>query len=157
MADRIVVLRDGIVEQIGTPLELYDRPANVFVATFMGSPAMNLMVGKVEGRTIGLFADFALPAPDAAPGPEMTVGFRPDHITVFEADPGGDGRGAFAAEVTSYEATGSETMLFVVKDGMPLTVVTKDRLQLAAGKTVWLRPDAAQAHYFGADGLRVGG
>jgi len=154
MADKIVVLRDGLVEQIGSPLDLYDRPANVFVATFIGSPSMNLLEGKAAGGTITMFSDYSLPAPTGAAGDgTMTVGFRPDHITVVdEGTPG-----AFAAEVTSYEATGSETMLFVIKGGQALTVVTKDRLQLAAGKAVWLKPDVAHAQYFGADGTRVQG
>jgi len=154
MADKIVVLKDGMVEQIGSPLELYDRPANVFVATFIGSPSMNLLAGDCRAQFITLFDDFTLPAPAGLPddGP-ASVGFRPDHISVVTAETGA----AFPAKVTSYEATGSETMLFVTKGATALTVVTKDRLQLATGDTVWLKPDLAQAHFFGADGARVEG
>ncbi len=154
MADKIVVLKDGMVEQIGSPLDLYDRPVNVFVGTFIGSPSMNMMTGSGQGGAVALYQDFTLPLPDALRiEGAMTVGFRPDHIAVVAPNTAG----AFPTEVTSYEATGSETMLFVIKEDQPLTVVTKDRLQVAAGKTVWLKPDPAQAHYFGSDGIRIAG
>lgn len=152
MADKIVVLKDGLVEQIGTPLDLYDRPSNAFVATFIGSPSMNMIKGIGSTNAVQLYADFSLPLPDGAQVEgEMTVGFRPDHIKIVAPDT----QGAFPTKVTSYEATGSETMLFVTKEEQPLTIVTKDRVQLAAGETVWLRPDHAQALYFGADGVRL--
>ncbi|MEZ5776905.1 MAG: sn-glycerol-3-phosphate ABC transporter ATP-binding protein UgpC [Paracoccaceae bacterium] len=154
MADKIVVLRNGIVEQIGSPLELYDRPANIFVATFIGSPAMNLLEGAVENRTLRLFPDFSVPLPDGiSADSRMTLGLRPDHIKVQEDQ----GSGGLVAKVTSYEATGSETMLFVEKDGQGLTIVTKDRLHLASGKTVWLTPELEKAHFFDADGQRAKG
>ncbi len=152
MADKIVVLRGGVVEQVGAPLELYDRPANTFVATFIGSPAMNLLPGAVEGDTLRLFPDFALPLPQGiARSPKMTLGLRPDHIAAFATET----PGSFAAEVISLEATGSETMLFVQRDDHRLTVVTKERLALAPGAKVWLRPDALQAHFFTDDGLNA--
>ena len=156
MADRIVVLRDGLVEQVGTPLDLYDRPANTFVATFIGSPAMNLLEGTAAADAVRLFEDYSLPrtaARTATATGKMTVGFRPDHITVHETETAG----AFLAEVTSYESTGSETMIFLRKNFQPLVVVTKERMHLAAGRTVWLRPHADRAHLFGADGNRVHG
>jgi len=83
----------------------------------------------------------------------MTVGLRPDHIDVHEtAVPG-----SFAVQVASYEATGSETMLFVTREGQSLTIVTKDRLSLDIGMTVWIRPDMSRAHFFAADGRRAEG
>jgi multiple sugar transport system ATP-binding protein len=152
MADKIVVLRGGVVEQIGAPLALYDRPANVFVAGFIGSPAMNLIGATAENCRLRLFPDYAVPLPDGVRAdPKMTFGIRPDHISAHETEVAD----AFPAAVTSYEATGSETMLFAEKDGKPLTVVTKERLHLATGKTVWLLPDLTRAHVFGADGRRA--
>ena len=152
MADKIVVLRAGLVEQAGTPLDLYDYPANTFVATFIGSPAMNLIEGPVRNGMLQAFADYAVPVPPGVtPDASMAIGLRPDHIAVLDAA----APGAFAAQVVSYEVTGSETMLFVVKDRQPLTVVTKDRLSLAPGKSVWLRPDLGRAHFFAADGTRA--
>ena len=149
MADKIVVLRAGKVEQVGTPLELYDRPANTFVATFIGSPAMNLLEGAVEAGSLRLFSDFAVPVPQGA-GP-MTLGVRPDHLSVAVEPKAG----AFAATVASSEATGSETMLFVMRDGVALTVVTKARLDLKAGQAVWITPDLSQAQFFDAAGQRA--
>ena len=154
MADKIVVLHAGIVEQIGSPLALYDRPANTFVATFIGSPAMNLVEGAVEGGSVRMFTDFALPLPDGVePDARMTVGFRPDHIAVSETRMDG----GFAAEVASHEATGSETTLFVKVDDRSLTIVTKERLHLATGKMVWLKPNQARAHFFASNGQRAKG
>jgi multiple sugar transport system ATP-binding protein len=148
------VRRDGVVEQHGTPLDLYDRPANTFVATFIGSPAMNLLEGAVHGGAVQVFVDYALPIPaGVAADSRMTVGLRPDHLSVHPAEVAG----GFPAQVTSFEATGAETMLFVTKEGRPLTVVTKDRLALNPGATVWLRPDLAHAHFFAADGKRAAG
>lgn len=152
MADKIVVLRSGVVEQIGAPLTLYDRPANVFVAGFIGSPAMNLMDVATEGGQLRLFTDYTVPLPEGVRADaRMTFGLRPDHILAHEAQV----PGAFAATVTSYEATGSETMLFAEKEGRALTVVTKERLHLATGQPVWLLPDLTRAHFFGADGVRA--
>ena len=152
MADRIVVLRDGDVEQVGTPLDLYDHPANIFVATFIGSPAMNMLAGTVAGAQLRLFPDFVVPLPAgvAATG-NMTLGLRPDHIAVADQP----SPGAFAASVASLEATGSETMLFATRDGQRVTVVTKDRLALAPGATVWLTPDLTRSHWFAADGTNA--
>ncbi len=152
MADRIVVLRDGRVEQVGTPLELYDCPANSFVATFIGSPSMNMLAGTLEAGQLRLLPDFSVPLPaNVSATSSMTLGLRPDHIAVAEQP----GPGAFAATVTSVEATGSETMLFATTAGQRLTVVTKDRLALTAGAAVWLTPDLARGHVFGADGANV--
>lgn len=154
MADKIVVLRSGAVEQYGTPLELYDRPANTFVATFIGSPAMNLLEGPLNNDGVLIFDDATIPLPPGiASDTRMMVGLRPDHITVHDA-PIAEG---FPAQVTSFEATGAETMLFVERNGQPLTVVTKDRLALALGQTVWLRPEPGRAHFFASDGTRAGG
>ncbi|MBC7480140.1 MAG: sn-glycerol-3-phosphate ABC transporter ATP-binding protein UgpC [Pseudorhodobacter sp.] len=147
MADKIVVLRGGLVEQIGTPLELYDHPANAFVATFIGSPAMNMLPGVAAQGKLRLFADYAVPMEGAG---AMTLGVRPDHIVAHPTE------GSFAATVTAVEATGSETMVFVAKGDLRLTVVTKERLTLETGSTVWLTPDLTRAHVFAADGVRMG-
>ncbi|MCC0062992.1 MAG: sn-glycerol-3-phosphate ABC transporter ATP-binding protein UgpC [Defluviimonas sp.] len=154
MADKIVVLRDGLVEQIGAPLELYDRPANTFVATFIGSPAMNMFKGDGAKGQLRIFDDFAVPLPAGVAGEAgMTLGLRPDALTVSDTQRAG----AFAARVTSLEATGSETMLFVERSGKPITIVTKERIGATSGDAIWLTPDLAHGHFFGADGLRAEG
>src|SRR5690348_10035963 len=84
MADRIVVMNGGRVEQIGSPLELYDDPANLFVAQFIGSPAMNILSGRADGGALLLAGGARLPLarPDVAPGRELLVGVRPEHLAV---------------------------------------------------------------------------
>jgi len=155
MADRIIVLRDGKVEQIGTPLELYDRPANTFVATFIGSPAMNLLAGQVREGTIDLDAGGGLPLPPgvaAAKGMRVTVGFRPEHLTVV----GADVAGAIASRVVVSEFTGADTFLACEKDGHALQVVAHKRLSLRHGDGVGLAVDAENLHLFDeASGRRL--
>ena len=110
MADRIVVMQNGVIEQIGTPLELYDSPKNLFVAGFIGSPAMNFVKGAVHrnGALTVASGDIRLPVPDghALPeGQEVVFGVRPEHLEL--ADEG------IPAEVGVIEPTGSETMVFM--------------------------------------------
>ena len=150
MADKIVVLRAGVVEQVGAPMDLYDRPANLFVATFIGSPSMNLLEGTVEDGVLRVFPDWAAPV-RAAPGERMTLGLRPDDVEVRAPD----SPGAFPARLTGFEATGAESTLFLERDGTPLTVVTKERLDFHEGDAIWLAPSIDRAHLFGPDGRRV--
>ncbi|MFZ8941217.1 MAG: ABC transporter ATP-binding protein, partial [Gemmobacter sp.] len=106
MADRIVVMRDGHIAQVGAPLEVYDRPANVFVAGFIGSPAMNLLPATVAGGGEVEVGGTRLAAPEVAglaPGTAVTYGVRPEHLDL--ADTG------LAARVAVVEPTGSETHL----------------------------------------------
>ena len=106
MADKIVVMHDGIVEQMGAPLDLYDRPNNLFVAGFIGSPAMNFVKGKIGSGGFEAEGGFALPvgrAPAASDGRPVVYGLRPEHIRI---DPQG-----VPAEVVVIEPTGSETQV----------------------------------------------
>ena len=154
MADRIVVLQDGHVEQIGAPLELYDRPANVFVATFIGSPSMNLIKGTV--KTVGgeLFVDAngtLLPVGGehkVTEGQEVTYGIRPEHLEL--ADDGFEGR------VAVVEPTGSETMVFVHAGGRDILALFRERHLFSPGQTIRLRPRKDAAHLFdGTTGKRI--
>ena len=110
MADKIVVMHDGIVEQIGAPLDLYDKPGNLFVAGFIGSPAMNFLHGKVKANGTAGFEGpngVKLPlaaAPAASDGRPAVYGIRPEHFTI--ADDGAE------AEIVVVEPTGSETQVF---------------------------------------------
>src|SRR5271163_3720624 len=111
MADRIVVLRDGVVEQIGAPLELYDRPANLFVAGFIGSPAMNLLHGTIRlngSPTFVIDGGVSLPlasAPVGSDGRPAIYGIRPEHLVLSGTD-------GMPAEVSVLEPTGQETQVF---------------------------------------------
>jgi multiple sugar transport system ATP-binding protein len=146
MADKIVVMHDGIVEQIGTPLELYDKPDNQFVAGFIGSPAMNFLRGKV--RTNGA-AGFDGPngvrlplaaVPANSEGRPAVYGIRPEHFTI--ADDGAE------AEIVVVEPTGSETQVFAKLGGEEVVAVFRERHKFEPGDKVRLKPDPALVHLF---------
>jgi len=157
MADRIVVMRDGIVEQTGTPLELFDRPANSFVAQFIGSPAMNLLPGKVVGgkkaATLELDADCALPLPSALTaldGKRVMAGFRPEHFDV------GGGKAAIAATIDVVEPLGSSTQLALSANGQTFIATFNQRLACKAGESLGLVPQHGHLHLFEAEtGQRI--
>jgi multiple sugar transport system ATP-binding protein len=152
MADRIVVMRDGHIAQVGAPLEVYDRPANVFVAGFIGSPAMNLLPATVAGGGEVEVGGTRLAAPEVAglaPGTAVTYGVRPEHLDL--ADTG------LAARVAVVEPTGSETHLVLHMEGRDLVAVLRDRLAIRPGDTVRLAPRAGLHHVFDAtSGVRIG-
>jgi multiple sugar transport system ATP-binding protein len=148
MADRIVVMRDGYVEQIGSPLDLYDRPANLFVAGFIGSPGMNVIKGRISASgPLEFIADGGahLPLPEAAAaarGAEVVYGIRPEHLIVSQ-----DG---VSAEVAVIEPTGAETQINAKLGSDPLVATVRDRLSLQAGDTVRMMPDLTKLHLFDA-------
>ncbi len=142
MADKIVVMHDGIVEQMGAPLELYDRPANLFVAGFIGSPAMNVLEGRIEssGFSVG---DLMLPignAPAAAAGRPAYYGIRPEHFRLT-----GDG---IPVEVIVTEPTGSETLVVARAGGREISCVFRERVTAKPGETIRVAPDPALVHLF---------
>ncbi len=150
MADKIVVMRGGHIEQVGKPLELYDRPANTFVATFIGSPAMNLFEGRCEGGAFVLSDGTALPLAVPVPGVRH-YGIRPEHLSLAD-----EGNGV-AAQVALVEPTGPETML-VVKIGLhTATVMLRDRTEVVPQQTVWLAIDTAKVHLFDEHSVRLKG
>ena len=147
MADKIVVMHDGIVEQMGAPLELYDRPMNQFVAGFIGSPSMNFLSGVVKGASVQMANGVSLPlakAPTASEGRAVTYGVRPEHIEF-----GGDANGVGVdAEVVVIEPTGSETQVVARVGGQDVVTIFRERHQLAPGQKIKLRPRADLAHLF---------
>jgi multiple sugar transport system ATP-binding protein len=152
LADRIVVLNRGRIEQIGTPLELYRTPANLFVAGFIGSPKMNLLPATVaaagEGRITCVLAgggQLDLPAEGAASGDRVTVGIRPEHVSVAD---GGAANGSFEGRVEVIEHLGDETLIYAgVGTEEPLTVKAHAETEVALGEVVRLavRNDAVIA------------
>ena len=154
MADKIVVMDEGDIEQIGSPLELYDRPANVFVAGFIGSPSMNLLPGVVRRNGAGAAVEAlgaALPAPDLAAledGRGVTVGVRPEHLSLGE-----DG---IAAAVTVVEPTGSETHVVARSGEQELVSVFHERRSFAPRQEVRFRPKPEALHFFDPEsGARI--
>ncbi len=150
MADRIVVMHDGVVEQIGTPLELFDRPGNLFVAQFIGSPAMNVFDGVVQaGAVQALGAGWPAANAGLVEGQAVRYGIRPTDLSL--ADTG------MPATVVVVEPTGAETELVVDVGGTQLTLVMHGRTAARPGDTVHLAADAAKAHVFdAASGQRLG-
>jgi multiple sugar transport system ATP-binding protein len=143
MADRIVVLRDGRVEQIGTPIQLYERPANRFVATFIGSPGMNMLRAWVAGGRIALSDGQSFDLPRRAAeleGREVTLGIRPEHLRRT-----GDG---LRGEILTVEPTGAQTFVHFGLDGIDCTAVLDGKTDLRPGETVVLDPDRAHLHLF---------
>ena len=155
MADRIVVMREGRIEQVGAPLELYDGPANLFVAGFIGSPAMNLVPGVLRLGADGPAVEAEgqrLPAPAVAgleDGRPVVWGARPEHLDLADA--------GVAATVAVVEPTGAETHVVARLGGREITVVLRERRAFRPGETLHLQPRAALAHLFDAEtGARLG-
>ena len=149
MADRIVVMQDGHVEQVGTPLDLYDNPDNVFVATFIGSPSMNLIEGKIgsaDGAPAFISSEgVRLPLPSAcriAENAAVTYGVRPEHLAI------GDARTGVAAEVVVVEPTGSETHVVLSLGGRQVNGVFRERIADQPGATLHLRPAVDHVRLF---------
>ena len=153
MADRIAVMNEGRIEQLGAPLELYDRPANLFVAQFIGSPAMNVIEGNVRsanGETWveALGARWPAPQNRGSNGQAVKYGIRPEHLEL--------GRDGVPAEVVGVEPMGHETELLVRINDIDLIVVMHGRSAHAPGERVFLAPQAANAHLFDAvSGRRI--
>ncbi len=142
MADRIVVMQGGRIEQVGAPLDLYDQPANAFVAGFIGSPSMNLLDGRIAGGAVEVHgARLPLP-PGVAPqdGHEVIYGIRPEHLVQA-----GEG---LTAEVAVIEPTGAETHVVLRMAGREITAVFRNRVSFAPGDTITLAPVPAASHLF---------
>jgi multiple sugar transport system ATP-binding protein len=134
MADKIVVLRAGHIEQVGSPLDLYRAPRNLFVAGFIGSPKMNQIAG-----------------PEAAKLDATTIGVRPEHIAVSKTE------GMWKGRIGVSEHLGSDTFFYVQDTGLgvDLTVRVSGEFDLRSGETVYLTPEADKIHRFDDKGLRI--
>jgi multiple sugar transport system ATP-binding protein len=155
MGDQIVVMRDGHIEQTGNPLQLYDHPANLFVAGFIGSPAMNFLHGTLhrnaERAEVELADGTRLPAPRGTAGGDgqrVVFGTRPEHLALANGS-------GIAAQVAVIEPTGADTFVSCRHHGAELAVVFRERHQFNPGSTIHLQPDLAHAHLFDADSGRA--
>ncbi|NTE65376.1 TOBE domain-containing protein, partial [Agrobacterium tumefaciens] len=157
LASRIVAMNAGHVQQIGAPLDLYDRPANLFVAGFIGSPGMNFLEGRLgrenggsfvvlgDGTRLELGRDVKL-----ADGEPVTLGIRPEHVTVSPAD------GAVEATVDLVEPTGLGIILHLTVHGLPFKLFSSDRALLQPGKSLRVGFPQERLHVFDRDGVRIG-
>jgi multiple sugar transport system ATP-binding protein len=149
MADKIVVMHDGIVEQVGAPLELYDRPDNLFVAGFIGSPAMNMLKGAIRVNGTASFSGpggVTLPlasVPAASDGRPAIYGVRPEHFEI--SDDGAE------AEIQVVEPTGSEIQVVAKLGGQDIIVVFRERHQFKPGEKIRLKPNPKLVHLFDED------
>ncbi|MER8437157.1 sn-glycerol-3-phosphate ABC transporter ATP-binding protein UgpC [Mesorhizobium sp. M1312] len=148
MADKIVVMRDGRIEQVGAPLELFDRPANLFVAGFIGSPSMNLLKGVVRKGDKPVVEIAGTPFPIAAnsaveDGRKVVYGVRPEHL---EIHPEG-----VPAKISVVEPTGSETLVFLRFGEGEMVALFRERHDFKPGDTLHLKPRLDQVHLFDAE------
>jgi multiple sugar transport system ATP-binding protein len=154
MGDRIAVMRDGLLQQTGTPQELYDNPKNVFVAGFIGSPAMNfatttyadgaLQLGTTRIALVGKPAQIASQRPA---GSSLLVGFRPEHLDIASAT-GTEGQIRFPAQVDVVEYLGNEELLHAMVEGIEVVAVVPSERQVKAGDNVELTVPAEKLHLF---------
>jgi multiple sugar transport system ATP-binding protein len=151
MADLIVVMRDGLVEQRGRPLELYDHPANLFVAGFIGSPAMNFLPGRVKGGSIEMAHGVSVPLPRGTRGSDgqsVVFGARPEHLSLASNGAG------LPATVVVVEPTGADTQVFAKFGDTEMTAVFRERHDFRSGETIQLVPDHERTHLFDAESGR---
>ena len=158
LADRIVVLNGGRIEQVGAPMDLYEHPKNLFVAEFIGSPKMNLITGEVveasaAGATVktagGETLKVAVDASGAKPGDRVTLGVRPEHLTTA------GGGGALQTTADFVETLGNTTYAYVRHPGAAetLTVQLPGDVRPVAGDAMALHVAADKAHLFDAEGM----
>ena len=150
MGDKIVVMRDGRVEQTGSPLELYDFPANQFVAGFIGSPAMNFLPGTLRrsgnGTRVEMSDGTLIDAPlscGGLDGQSVVYGTRPEHLMLAS-------EGGIPADVVVMEPTGMDTFVACRHGGVDLSAVFRERHDFPPGSTIHLLPDLQRAHLFDA-------
>lgn len=159
LGQRIVVLNEGSIQQIDTPMALYERPLNLFVAGFLGSPAMNMLEGRLEraqGWQLLLDGDVRIPLgdarlPDAWAGRRSTVGVRPEHL-----QPAVAGQAGFAARIEVIEPVGNEIFVNLSLGEQPLVMRVSPRALPAVGDNIEVAVDAAALHFFDPEtGLRL--
>jgi len=159
LADRIVVLRGGRIEQVGTPLELYNKPANRFVAGFIGAPHMNFLEGAIVGHE-GIFAEvetvgghrLSVIAKEARPtGERVSIGIRPQHITFADAN----AERRLDTRIILVEELGSETVVHADAGGKKLIAVFAGQQRMKSGDSLPLHLDPEVLHLFGEDGQRL--
>ncbi len=153
LADRMIVMNAGVVEQVGAPIDVYDDPESQFVAGFIGSPAMNFLPGKRVGDAVDIGGGVQIALPEALRGsaPEaITVGVRPEHLDVTGA------AGTFAFTVDTIEALGADSLLHGVHAGAPLVARVSGHAAPLVGQALALAPKSGRIYFFdGATGKRL--
>jgi multiple sugar transport system ATP-binding protein len=161
MASRIAIMKDGVIEQVGTPHDVFAKPVNVFVASFIGTPQMNLVEADLQsfgdgkasvmlaGQSLAIAAD---PAVSRLKPSKVTVGIRPRAFSTVQ-DKGGD---TIAAQAELIEPMGAETLIHArTSSGGDIRVVVPRDKRVKVGEALHLKPDPRQTHFFGEDGKAV--
>ena len=149
MADKIVILRDGHIEQVGTPLEVYDHPSNLFVAEFIGSPSMNMLRGEVTPEGVRMTSGVVLPLPKdhkGKLGQQVVYGIRPEHLN--------PGKGV-KSNVVVIEPTGPEMHIYADVGGEEVCSITSERIAVQRGTELELAPRVEKVHLFDAETGKV--
>jgi ABC-type sugar transport system ATPase subunit len=154
LADRIVVFNKGRIEQVGTPMELYEHPANMFVAGFIGAPAMNFLPSRIEGGVLTTCGTVAGPSRAWSTEGPVTAGIRPEHLTIAP-----EGRGGIRGRVELVERLGAQTYAYVdvAEADAPVTVALPNDSRLSAGDLVGIEPLADKVHVFDGEGAAITG
>ncbi|CTQ54482.1 sn-glycerol-3-phosphate import ATP-binding protein UgpC [Roseibium album] len=152
LADRLVVLNGGNIEQIGSPIDVYDKPASTFVASFIGSPAMNLLHVKADGSGLSLEAGGGLSGTNTKGRDRYTVGIRPEHLEVVDSPASGEGIN-LAVTVNVLEPVGAESYIYAsFEDGGPEIVVrVSSHAHHEPGEKMYLKAAVNDVHFFDAD------
>ena len=148
LADRLVVMNKGTIEQVGTPAEIYDNPASLYVAGFIGSPAMNFLPGQLSATRRGVLLENGTLVPlthmpDLPDGHLVQIGIRPEHAALVR-----QGQGAIDAQVDIIEELGASRLCNLTFEDIPFCVLTEDRPDLAAGTTVGINLPPDRIHLF---------
>ncbi|MBV9175389.1 MAG: ABC transporter ATP-binding protein [Chloroflexi bacterium] len=157
LADRVAIMRDGLLQQIGPPREIYDRPANMFVGAFLGSPGMNFLRGTLtasedqlswsaNGHALSLPPEWSAAVAGSSSASDVVLGIRPENVTPTEES---DSR-ALPGEVYVSEALGNETLVRLQVAGQELVLRADASFEPEIGARVWVRPDLRRAHLFDA-------
>lgn len=149
MADRIVIMKDGHIQQVGTPAEVFHRPANVFVAQFIGAPSMNMLDAIWRGGRLRVAGQALAADLNLSEGSSLTVGIRPDDLVVSDA------QGLFEGVVNVLEPLGSETLVYVDIGGREVIAKADGRMPPQLGARVQLAADLANMHLFDQSGKAI--
>jgi ABC-type sugar transport system ATPase subunit len=148
LADKIVVLRDGVIEQVGKPLDLYVKPRNEFVAGFLGSPAMNFLPVNMTPNKITLADGTTLASTHACAAQSGKLGVRPEHIRLSV-------EGKLSGTVNVIEALGATTFIYVEAFGQTICIESRERCTVVVGEKIQFDVDARQHHLFASDGQSI--
>ena len=144
LADKIVVLRLGYVEQVGKPMDLYNKPDNLFVAQFIGSPAMNIFNSKVDGKTVSIGGDKSVGDLENTPAGDVVVGIRPEHLIACEKS-----KAVISGKLELIERLGDHIIAHLIRDdNSEFIVKTEDFASNSKGDLMHFKVDADRVHYF---------